>query len=285
MTARFGNGKRTHFWLQNWTGSGILKDQFPILFNLEANKLVYVADRLTEVGNVLELSWDWKQPLRSQRVRDELGLITPLILSTVRSDREDVWVWSPDKEGLFSVKSVRKLFEPQPMTAPAKVFPWSKLLPIKVNVFGWRIWLGRLPTKVALLHRNVHLESSYCSFCEEAAECVDHLFSGCRYTHMLWEEIKIWCRLTSIIAFSANDLIFLHESLTGSNLRRTMTHLVIMVSCWVIWKARNRLIFDQKKTTISEMVGEIKSVGLMWAKHRAISENISDCQWFEFNFL
>nr|GEZ51679.1 RNA-directed DNA polymerase, eukaryota [Tanacetum cinerariifolium] len=55
----------------------------------------------------------------------------------------------------FSVASVRGLVDSVILDNGHDATPWNQYLPIKVNVFVWRLMLNRLPSRVNLDRRNI----------------------------------------------------------------------------------------------------------------------------------
>ena len=54
-----------------------------------------------------------------------------------------------------------------------------KCVPIKVNVFMWRLRLDKLPTLVNMDRKGIEVASLLCPVCNEHVESVDHLFFLC----------------------------------------------------------------------------------------------------------
>ncbi|GJX11961.1 RNA-directed DNA polymerase, eukaryota [Tanacetum coccineum] len=95
---------------------------------------------------------------------------------------------------------------------------WVKNIPIKVNIFAWKLALDRLPTRANLVQRNVVTESQSCPLCDAILEDTSHLFFNCSLardvTRLLcpwsnWESnIFIECRMARLVqyGFSASKL-------------------------------------------------------------------------------
>ncbi|PWA43003.1 RNA-directed DNA polymerase, eukaryota [Artemisia annua] len=71
------------------------------------------------------------------------------------SDSSDGWIWGLDHSG-FSVASARKYIDEQVLTGGYTTTRWPRCVPIKVNVFMWRLGLNKLPT-LANMDRKVLL--------------------------------------------------------------------------------------------------------------------------------
>nr|GEZ39406.1 RNA-directed DNA polymerase, eukaryota, reverse transcriptase zinc-binding domain protein [Tanacetum cinerariifolium] len=89
----------------------------------------------------------------------QLEHLVALLDSVILSNSNDRWVSDLNGDGVFRVKDVRSLLDEffHPMAdVPTR---WVKNIPIKVNIFAWRLALDRLPTRVNLVPRNVVTES------------------------------------------------------------------------------------------------------------------------------
>lgn len=278
---KVGNGETLRFWLDNWTGYGQLCVLFPELFKLESNKKVEVATRANEDGSY---NWEWKARRWSQLAISELLALHNLGIQVHFSNKHDYWEWGPDGTKDFSVSLVRKLLRPSDNNANSVIFPWNKVLPAKINIFGWRMLLNRLPTKDALIRRGINVDNPGCIFCGSSGESMDHILTGCGFTNELWNAIEIWCRLPPMVVFSSKDLVFLHTHVKGSSVRKVLIQSVILVACWVIWKSRNNMIFNNSKANITVMLKEVKTLGFLWVKNRFTKWCIDENQWTDFVF-
>ncbi|GJZ98527.1 putative reverse transcriptase domain-containing protein [Tanacetum coccineum] len=72
---------------------------------------------------------------------------------------------------------------------------WIKSIPIKVNVFAWKLYLDRLPTRSNLSRRNVSLPSLACPLCDHVLEDSSHLFFGCSVAKDIQKLICRWWNL------------------------------------------------------------------------------------------
>nr|GEW38093.1 putative RNA-directed DNA polymerase, eukaryota, reverse transcriptase zinc-binding domain protein [Tanacetum cinerariifolium] len=73
---------------------------------------------------------------------------TQMLSSVVMSSASDRWAWSLNGKGVFSMKSTREEIDKHLLVTFSSPTRWSKLLPIKVNVFSWHMFLDKLPTRV-----------------------------------------------------------------------------------------------------------------------------------------
>ncbi|GJS15088.1 hypothetical protein Tco_0409560 [Tanacetum coccineum] len=75
----------------------------------------------------------------------------------LRPGIEDSWSWVLDHDGLFSVKRLSKLIDSAFLSDrfPGKTHEWNPLIPKKINIFLWRLVLGRIPLLTKLDWRGV----------------------------------------------------------------------------------------------------------------------------------
>nr|GEX04891.1 RNA-directed DNA polymerase, eukaryota [Tanacetum cinerariifolium] len=101
---RVRNGLCTKFWKDLWIGDTLLCELFPRIYALETNKDALVAEKLHSVSAAV------------------------------------MWAWDLNGEGVFRVRDVRgcidEFFLPKADTATR----WVKYVPIKVNIFVWKLF-------------------------------------------------------------------------------------------------------------------------------------------------
>nr|GFA91818.1 RNA-directed DNA polymerase, eukaryota [Tanacetum cinerariifolium] len=52
---------------------------------------------------------------------------------------------------------------------------WVKVIPIKINIFAWRVFLVKLPTRLDLSFRGVDISSILCPLWDASVESSLHL--------------------------------------------------------------------------------------------------------------
>ncbi|GKA42579.1 RNA-directed DNA polymerase, eukaryota [Tanacetum coccineum] len=108
---------------------------------------------------------------------------------------EDRWFWDLNGVGVFRVKDVRNLLDESFLLKVEVPTRWIKSIPIKVNVFAWKLFLDRLPTRSNLARSNVTVPSLACSLCDLALEDSSHLFFGCSVTKDVLMLVCRWWNL------------------------------------------------------------------------------------------
>jgi len=125
---------------------------------------------------------------------------------------------------------------------------WLKVVPLKVNLFVWRLFMNRLPTKDNLYRRDV-IDASHltcAALCGEL-EDRDHLFFRCDVYGRIWPLVSKWLGIDSVY----NGTISTHSSqfcsIGGfSKGARTMFTIIWIAVIFVVWKYRNNRIFQNK---------------------------------------
>ncbi|GJR59356.1 RNA-directed DNA polymerase, eukaryota [Tanacetum coccineum] len=115
--------------------------------------------------------------------------VAPVILSSFK-DR-----WALDSGGEFSVKSTRSYIDDYLLPTVGPPMRWVNVVPIKINIFAWRISLDRLPTRFNLSFRGIDVSSILCPICSSAGETSSHLLFSCNVARQLLFKIARWWEL------------------------------------------------------------------------------------------
>ncbi|KAJ0578962.1 putative reverse transcriptase zinc-binding domain-containing protein [Helianthus annuus] len=248
-----GNGASLAFWLDPWLCKDPLRFCFPNLFALESDKRCVVRERIGSPFSNPAARWRWKKPPDSNVELAEWSALCVLIRDTCLTVDSDKWQWSADDSGLFSVKSAYELMNRDKYVGNRVLWEWCRWIPIKCNVFAWRAVLERLPTRVELCKRNIGLPDVACPMCGDGEETASHLFTACNFSTAIWLKISSWCNVPFPVAFSFIDVVeaFRFSGLNGSKL--LLYQGIVIIACWLIWKARNDLVFNAKMPKVEEV--------------------------------
>ncbi|KAJ0732921.1 putative RNA-directed DNA polymerase [Helianthus annuus] len=278
-----GRSSNAAFWIDFWIGLQPLYITFPLLFALEKHKLCAVADRVSWGEDSVILSWIWNRSSLSASEEAELMELTLLLCDFGCRDGPDRWVWRHDQPELFSVANIKRLAAEASRSVPAYLFRWNNLVPKKVGVVAWRAIAERLPTRLALVYRNVNIGDTRCIFCGEYEESSEHLFVSCQFSQTVWIIMAQWCKIPPILAFCLRDLLDLHFFMQGSNRKKKVINAIVQVVIWSIWRMRNEVIFGQVDPCITRVVEESKSMSFHWIKNRSRSSHWTWNDWRAFS--
>ncbi|GJV69854.1 hypothetical protein Tco_1485363 [Tanacetum coccineum] len=139
---RIGDGSCTSFWYDIWLADAPLCVQFPRLFALELDKEIVVANKM----GASSVSASFRQDVRdgAEQQWDDLSSIMNLV---VLSSSKDRWTCDLSGDGEFKVKVIRNFIDDLFLPSSDVATRWVKFIPIKVNVFSWRVRRDRLPTR------------------------------------------------------------------------------------------------------------------------------------------
>ncbi|GKF26677.1 RNA-directed DNA polymerase, eukaryota, reverse transcriptase zinc-binding domain protein, partial [Tanacetum coccineum] len=72
---------------------------------------------------------------------------------------------------------------------------WNNMIPIKVNIFLWRLSLNKLPSRMNLDRKGIEVDSLLCPICHEDVETDNHTFFNCDLAKDLWALLARWWEL------------------------------------------------------------------------------------------
>jgi hypothetical protein len=284
-----GDGRGTLFWYDHWVGESPLRFKYPRLFDLVVHKDLTVADMEREGWDEGGGGWVWRRRLlawEEESVRECALLLQNFVLQVNVNDK---WSWTLDTVHGYSVREAYRFlasFRDQSVRNCVDNV-WHRHIPTKVPLFVWRLLRNRLPTRGNLLRRNiVQANNSMCVIGCEVVETTRHLFLSCGNYCILWSLISEWLGLYLV---HHNDLQqHYHQFCHMAGLPRS-THAYFTViwyaSVWVIWKDRNKRIFQNEASHSLALLEKIKRISFLWMKARNISFNYCFYDWWKYPLL
>lgn len=138
--------------------------------------------------------------------------------------------------------------------------PWQKLLSYNVAppnyVFIlWLVMKGGLSTSDQLQKYGIQVNLN-CCLCERGIENVDHLFFGCQFAAEIWNKLANWCgvkRKAKVWRLEQGYLLTQCKAQTGS---QKLYRLLVTVVVNLVWRERNRRIFQEVKQEVEHVVKE-----------------------------
>ncbi|OVA03860.1 Reverse transcriptase zinc-binding domain [Macleaya cordata] len=244
-----GNGLLVRIWEDPWVSSlpGFRVDGF------EHNK--YEISAVSELICPSSNSWHLDM-LQTYFPTHEMAAILKIRSPVVAS--KDKLIWVKTKSGEFSTKSVyRCLCEALPSssstTSPAfnwKLFWKVRGISPRVHLFLWRLIQNAIALK-SNIAKHLPDVDTICHFCYDKIETTDHLFLYCGITKQIWFASPIGlCIDASIKPYTIPELF--NAWLTNRDADE-----VFKLGCaliWSIWKARNRVIFDQLPVRAEDVI-------------------------------
>ncbi|GJT23249.1 RNA-directed DNA polymerase, eukaryota [Tanacetum coccineum] len=152
-----------------------LKYKFLRLYALDNNKHITVVEKLNHAFMVDT----FRRPPRGGAKEEQLGFLLSRMDGLILINILDRWVWSLETTGEFSVKYVRQLIDNSILPNEEVVTRWVKVMPIKINVFAWRVRLDKLPTRLNLSLKGIDISTIVCLLCHASVESASHIFFSC----------------------------------------------------------------------------------------------------------
>ncbi|GJS24354.1 RNA-directed DNA polymerase, eukaryota [Tanacetum coccineum] len=188
LKKKVGNGVHTTFWEDSWINDIPLSQSYPRLYALENRKHITVAEKISEATLIAS----FRRAPRGGVEEDQFIQLVELVDSVILSNSNDRWVWLLDPSGEYSVSSARTYIDDLLLPTISSPTRWAKVVPIKINIFGWKVCLDKLPTRLNLSLRGIDIPSIVCPNCSLADESCSHLFFSCFMAQLLWRKVARW---------------------------------------------------------------------------------------------
>lgn len=104
---------------------------------------------------------------------------------------------------------------------------WNTLIPIKVNIFCWRVFLNRLPTKDNLILRDNDMPIVLCPIFGVHAEDVNHVFLSCYVANKVMNKVGQCCDLVFFLLYCWLVMLGVLESASLSRARKDVLDAII----------------------------------------------------------
>jgi hypothetical protein len=180
----------------------------------------------------------------------------------------DSFVWRFSGNGVYSSKSAYRLQFAGAISSPFVKLIWSARAAPKWRFFGWLFAQNRLLTADRLLARRWP-NSYFCPLCRWNLETALHLMAECPWARRVWTEVAAAHHLPGLSPSAwptpSCTLDWLASAIgvtTAQDRKRAKS--VILLVIWIIWKERNRRIFDSKDRPVHIVVAEIADELAVW---------------------
>ncbi|CAJ2631177.1 unnamed protein product [Trifolium pratense] len=268
-----GQGNAIRFWKDKWYGPDCLMDLYPALYFKTSMPNCFVADTGFEHNGKWIWNICWAETLSSTESDEAEELLYLLADISPKQDKLDSMRWIPDHSGNFSVNSAYQfllnsvesnIVDENVVHALNQL--WVNDVPSKVNVFGWRLLLVRLPTRLALVRKGIivnHREWC-CAFCYREKEDINHLFFNCSFSIRVWTNIFKWMKVTYIHFEEVWSHFNSFGALVKNNKNAKGRHLIWLATTWSLWRARNNTMFRGVVANVSVIVDQIIFITWFW---------------------
>nr|GEX75577.1 RNA-directed DNA polymerase, eukaryota, reverse transcriptase zinc-binding domain protein [Tanacetum cinerariifolium] len=240
---KVGDGSSIFFWDDDCCGDRTLKLQFSRVYALDDAKSCSVVERL----RLLDSFSVFRRPPRGG---DELLQYTVLRACTSQvtlSSQKDGWIWSHGVSVWFCCFG-SWFIDDVILDVDYVATRWNRLVPAKLNVFFWKLYLNRIPTRVNLDRRGIDIGSILCPVCDRDVETSNHLFFLCEMAVDLWVLVARWWELDIPVTSSVLEWVAWIDSARLPIKVRNCLDVVALTLMWSIWCFRNKLLFSFTKS-------------------------------------
>ncbi|GJU93381.1 RNA-directed DNA polymerase, eukaryota [Tanacetum coccineum] len=196
------------------------------------------------------------------------------------SQMHDRWFWSLVGTGEFSVKSVRNLVDDTLLHLDSSPTRWIKMIPIKVNVFVWRVRMDKLPTRLNLSLRGVDIPSILCPVCDVVVESTSHILFSCPLARDVLCKVMTWWDLDTPNILSYEEWLCWFSNLHIHKQAKIILEGVFYVMWWLIWRFRNKSLFGSSTLRKAIIFDDIVTLAYTWCSNRCKS-NFNWVNWMQ----
>nr|GEW99327.1 hypothetical protein [Tanacetum cinerariifolium] len=164
------------------------------LYALESNKLVTVAAKLSEGS----LSDSFQRAPRRGIEEEQLLLLVNKLEFVILANSNDRWIWSLESSGEFSVKSARSYIDDTLLPIVGSPTRWVKVVPIKINIFAWKVCLDKLTARLNFSICGIDIPSILYPICSSTRESGSHLLFRCNMARLLLRKVARWVTIQPI---------------------------------------------------------------------------------------
>ncbi|XP_024172054.1 uncharacterized protein LOC112178075 [Rosa chinensis] len=174
----------------------------------------------------------------------------------------DRWCWTPEKRGIFTVKSAYWIARQQVLgnvlasSSTGDPFQvlwkciWKAKIPGKVQICAWRACNNLLPTREQLLKKGYDGDMR-CLLCNHTLECNAHLFCRCPAA------LEILSGTSFFLPASSLPNLDFREWMLGKalNLKSEAFEKLLMI-IWGLWKNRNKKLWEGRAQSSHDIMLE-----------------------------
>ncbi|CAN1800039.1 Putative ribonuclease H protein At1g65750 [Linum perenne] len=230
------DGKRARFWLDKWVDDGtVLVDHALDITRIDPT--LAVADCCNPDG-----TWNLSflhETLLPSSIPLVIGMQPPNSSSGV-----DRLVWGLEDKGIFSIRTA--YLHLKDINTGDEGFDWRLAWrwrgPNRIKHFIWLACHDRILTNEER-HRRHLTNQVVCPRCSIHSESLSHVIRDCDFALQVWEDV-----LPSVVSSRDRQLPF--NQWWCGKLADTSTSTQVGVTAWIIWKARNNLVFEDIKDSV-----------------------------------
>ena len=229
------------FWKDKWLQAPILETLGISNWSYFSN--LHLADFISHQSWQLPPFFCQAFPLLARQISD---LALPLI------DESDMLIWEPSTSGELTFSVGYDFLRHHNTVKDWACNVWRSFIPPRYSFLVWRILFDRLPTDDRVKISGIPIVT-ICQLCYCSGETSLHLFLQCPFSQRVWRWLATQFG-TSLSSF--NSLIDFWKSYCQKPFSSQLFNLWLaagMFTFMALWKARNKLRFDNRSPNFYTM--------------------------------
>ncbi|XP_071699921.1 uncharacterized protein [Rutidosis leptorrhynchoides] len=271
------NGLIADFWHDPCLGDTPLYIRFPRLFALESNKVGSVASHFS----ISEWLWEWRRAIRGGVEQSQFDQLSSLLSSISFSTGPDRWRCDLSSDGTFYVSQARKIIDAKNHATFSVRTVWCNVVPIKINIFIWRLKLHRLGTLRNLESKELFFDISCCVLCDVSEESHNHLFVRCDTSYQIWCKVSRWIDIPIPLWNAVEEIWPWIDTFANQGSKKIIISIIVYSTLWNIWNLRNGIIFKENKVRKSQVFDSIVASSFYWLYSRYHKTKINWLEWLK----
>ncbi|KAL4591545.1 hypothetical protein LXL04_004514 [Taraxacum kok-saghyz] len=241
-----------------------LRGRFPRLFHLARNSDGVVRDFW------LDNQWQmrWIRQVTGGVAAFQMAQLQDLLATVQVRDLPDKWRWELNGSLEFSVAAIRAHLDASTLPTGASPTRWNRFVPIKINVFAWRVAFNRLPTRLNLEQKCIDVDTIMCPVCQREVESLAHILFKCEVAFAVWGRVANSYYAYMPVFDSFGEMTQWVDAQSNTNDRRAKVDVVCCTAMWVLWKFRNGMVFGDPKSKRDMLFDSIVSFSFNWFCNR-----------------
>ncbi|CAN1757952.1 Putative ribonuclease H protein At1g65750 [Linum perenne] len=172
---------------------------------------------------------------------------------------EDTWTWGGESNDQFSIRSAYDLISDAdnliPMVDWKAIWNWKG--PQRIRQFLWLAMHKKLLTNQERRRRHL-TDNAGCTRCGGGEESVLHVLRDCPFASEVWNGLNLSNIDANWWLLELNDWLL--------NLINNERNLLLGITCWHLWKARNEMIFEGADQPALSLVRKITNWSVVVSK-------------------
>ncbi|XP_071694572.1 uncharacterized protein [Rutidosis leptorrhynchoides] len=173
-------------------------------------------------------------------------------------------------DGNCHVLDARKSLDDSHLPTSSYRTRWTKVIPLKINIFIWRLIMDRLPSRINFALKGFDINTNICLICSVGGDLRDHTFIFCRVANTIWRRIRIWTAIPWPDSFIITEDAF--DWMDSSNdplSKKTHIYSIVAATLWWLLRFRNDMLHENGTIKERDLFVNIRLSSFAWLQARS----------------